>query len=179
MDIRTCKKLDGSFRKGQCRLSTDKVKGIRSNGKPILKEISIKTPYDEMSDLSHLGEFSDSPSEGAIQVSDGGGGKYRYFNPANPEYAQEEYKRMMEFENGQLGMLGVMAKAEVHIPIGNKNFKIEEITSGGIWGVATDSGLEFMADMAKEQVEDLIANLKSFGIKKFDIPIKLDSQYLD
>lgn len=58
--------------------------------------IHVSAKYDECPDYSHLGEFSDTWQEGAIQNPDfrhQRGGVYRWFIPANTEESQ--YKEMI------------------------------------------------------------------------------------
>jgi len=57
----------------------------------------IKHILDVDADLSYLGEPSDKWQEGAIEHSDDPG-IYRYFIPANPEYGQKDYERMVDYE---------------------------------------------------------------------------------
>ena len=116
----------------------------------------VKYFLDVDADLDHLGKFSDTWQEGAIEHSEGSR-YYRYFIPANPEYGQQEYKRMMEYERGYWSMIGVVAE----IYLKDKNYPVAR--SYGLWGVEDDGGKEYLKEIEEEQIEDAEAELR--GIK--------------
>ena len=77
--------------------------------------IKIKHILDENPDTSFLGEFSSKPGPGAINHKERHGERnsYEYFNPAIPEYTEQDYKRMMQLNNGDFNFLGIRADAGV------------------------------------------------------------------
>lgn len=142
--------------KGQCR---------KPAPKPIIKEIWIETETDYDPDLSWLGDFSDQPREGAIDHRErqGLGERYlQYFNPANPEYAEEDYARMIAYDRCDWCMLGVTACAKV-IAERNGFKRITIFRSCGCWGVESD-GKEHIEEVAEEELKDLKEHLKTFNI---------------
>jgi len=68
-------------------------------------------------------------------------------------------------------MLGIMAEAEI-----SSEGVIQQIRSGGLWGIESDSGGSYFLEVAEEQYDELAAILKDFGISKKDIP-KFDEVY--
>lgn len=115
--------------------------------------ISYEPDYD--ADTSYIGEFSNTPKEGAIKHSEGNG-TYKYFNPANGrEYAKQEYDLMMRIENNDLGFHGVIVTVTK---------KAIELGSASLWGVDTDNKyndyLEIINDLAYQALEEAKSNLK-------------------
>ncbi len=54
--------------------------------KPQIKSVKIIERYDDHPDLSHLGEYSDTPRDGAIDRVGRGRNEYRYWNPGPNHY---------------------------------------------------------------------------------------------
>lgn len=137
-----------------------------------IKKIYLKTPIDDCPDLSWIGEFSDKPKEGAIdhrEKSHEGFRVFQYFNPANPEYADQEYKRMMQIENGDVHFIGVLACANTRISTdGGKTWICHKIETPGIWGIESDSAPTYLESLMAEQYEILTDMLKELGFT--DIP---------
>jgi hypothetical protein len=143
--------------------------GVRVN------KIKVRVEYDLSPDLSWIGEFSNTPKEGAI-VHSNGGRTLKYFNPANPEYAQQEYEEMMNYENGNKSMLGIWVEAEIITP----NHTVQKIKSGGLWGIESDSDSDYIESVIDDEVSNLNADLQAFGLSKTelkDIPIDTTEAY--
>lgn len=62
-------------------------------------------------------------------------------------------------------MLGCVATAEVSYPIGGGSRRIQRFTSGGLWGIESDSDKSYMAEVEAEQLADLAQHLSAFGIE--------------
>lgn len=151
-----------------------------------VKEIKVKTKADEYPDLSYLGKFSDNPNEFAVEHH-GGRGAYKFFNAENvenQEQAEENYKRMMDFEKGNVILTGIVAECEIlvprdghifitqHIPRDGHIFITQHITSGGLWGIESDLPKEQKDEIKKEQLEELKYVLKILcveGIEEAEI----------
>lgn len=130
--------------------------------RPIIDLIEIHRIADNDVDLSHLGEFSKTTGPGFIdhrERSGQGNRVMQYFNPANPEYAEQDYKRMMEFENGDVSCIGIRAAAKVLIPTGDHHI-ILYVKSPGLWGIESDSEDGYF----KEVETDELASLKDMLI---------------
>jgi len=114
----------------------------------------VKYFLDVDADLDHLGKFSDTWQEGAIEHSEGSR-YYRYFIPANPDYAQQDYERMMDYERGHWSMLGIVAE----IYLKDKNYPVAR--SHVIWGIENDAGEADLREVEDEQIEEAEAELQT------------------
>jgi len=145
--------------------------------KKIFKVVIRHIP-DEYPDLSHLGEYSSTPKAGAVDREERGDmtrrHEMRYFNPANYDakhpdaksstYALQDYKRAEAYNRGDWYMLGIRADAEVGVSFdGGKNWKIDELTSGGLWGIESDGGEQYFKEVEDEQLSELRDILKAYG----------------
>ncbi len=88
---------------------------------PTVRKIRIIKEPDESTDISYLGEFSDTPGEFAINRFPEGrtGGEYRYFNAANVsnmEEADQNYQRALRYERGDVVDYFIQAEAEIAVP---------------------------------------------------------------
>lgn len=121
-----------------------------------INSIHIKIIPDELAELSHLGQFSDTPGEFPVprQVQLG---EYQYFNAANVEnmkQAQQNYKRAMQFSSGELSVCGIKAVAE--ISTGSAEYALTNtIESGGLWGIESDSDEMHVDSVAQEEISQL------------------------
>ncbi len=113
----------------------------------------IKHILDEYPDLDHLGKFSDTWPEGAIEHSDDPR-MARYFIPANTDYAQQDYERMLAYDRNEWCMLGVVAE----IYFKDKGYPLAR--SGGLWGVESDGREEYLKEIEEEQIEEAEAELR-------------------
>lgn len=86
----------------------------------------------------------------------------------NPERSFEEQmedanQRIRDWENDVWEYVGVVAVAHLLIPIGGGSFRIMTLKSGGLWGIESDSGDDYLAEVFEEQKDDLLAELKTLG----------------
>ena len=79
----------------------------------------------------------------------------------NKKDEASDRKRLAEFENGDWHMVGVIAVAELNV-----DGTVQEIRSGGVWGVESDANKAHLASHAKEEYDDLVAQLRILGVKK-------------
>ncbi len=153
--------------------------------KPKLLKVWIEHKPDEDADTSHMGEYSNSPANAYVidrkDRGDMGHNEYRYFNPsfnyvdkngnARPglephvidKYVQEDYRRMEALGRGDWSYVGVIAKAEIQL---NGQSTIQVLRSGGLWGVESDSGAEYLAEVAKDELAGLRTDLEAIGLGK-------------
>lgn len=142
------------------------VTKVKAN-KPTLDEIVCYHILDDSPDLSFIGEFSDTPGKGAIdhRARSGEGNRtFQYFNPANPEYAEQEYKRMMEFERCEVGHIGIKAEATIWLDAGGDAKKMQIISSGGLWGIESDSEPSYFKEIEADQIEELRGYLEQLNV---------------
>lgn len=101
------------------------------------------------------------------------GREFRYFNApienyeGEPEteirkYAQRAYRRACDLNNQQWYFLGVRAVAQVQIT----GDLVQSITSGGLWGIESDSGSDYLKEVEGEQLSELKAELHAIGFTK-------------
>jgi hypothetical protein len=98
---------------------------------------------------------------------------YRYFNPnwqnykgePDPDirkYCQQDYDRMESLNNQQWYYMGIRAEAEVQLT----GDLCQKITSGGLWGVESDSSQDYIAEVGQEELSNLKAELAAIGFSK-------------
>lgn len=138
-----------------------------------IRKIEVITLDDETPDTSFLGEYSNQPGPDAIDrkaCGDWKRGEYQYFNPAmtgaetgNPESPAQDYARFEAFNRGDWHFIGVKARAEVVI-----GDTIQTITSGGLWGIESDSDADYVTSVKKDELSALVGILLSLGFSGFD-----------
>ena len=103
-----------------------------------IDSITIRHESDFNADTSYLGEYT---------------------------YGMQDYERMEGLNNGDWCFIGIIAEATVKYPINNNgSYRLETFTSGGLWGIESDSG-DYLDTVASEQIADLKKHLAVFGIK--------------
>jgi hypothetical protein len=137
-----------------------------------IEKIEVKKIPDYDSDLSYLGTFSVTPGEFPVK-HDRSGCLPDYFNAENVEnmkQARQNYKRICKYCSDEIMDYGVIAEAEILTqPAGANYWKIDKITSGGLWGMPSDSGDEYFKEEANNQLAELQETLKEFGFSDKEI----------
>lgn len=142
-----------------------------------IESITIKHIIEEQPDLTYLGEYSNDPADVCIDRKERGDwrpGQYRYFNAgcSDPDYIEQDYKRMKAYLNQQWYSMGILAEAVVSYlpesssPAGHR--RSETFTSGGLWGIESDSGAALIEEVENEELCDLRQHLEQFSIKLAD-----------
>jgi len=143
--------------------------------------IVIKHVIDESPDTSYLGEYSSRRAKFSFDrkvLGDQERNEYRYFNPyPNPfdgkdqkekremaKQAKQNYKRIESLKNGNWHYIGIRAEAEINI-----NGIIQNITSGGLYGIESDSGRDYIEEIEKEELNNLKDQLKELGFSEKQI----------
>lgn len=143
-----------------------------------INKISIVHKLDTNPDLDWIGTFDNEAKHPfAIdreQRGDMERGQYRYFNPQEgacetKEQAEQNYRRIMEFERGDWHMLGISAQAEIATSENGATWTINTIRSGGLWGVESDSDEATLNEIGSEQLEELTDILIELGFSKDEI----------
>lgn len=135
-----------------------------------LIKVWTESRTEDQPDLSHLGEYTNDGSKaGAIARENCGSREYRFFVPAmtgeetgNLESPRQDFERMEAYNRGDWCMIGICAKAEV-VLTGNA---VQTIHSGGLWGVESDSGDEYLNTVKEEEADALAAELAALGVGK-------------
>lgn len=107
--------------------------------------------------------------------------EYQYFNPSfnyvdrfgkalpdnTPEeirkYVRQDYERMERLNAGDWCYIGIRAYASVQL---TKDGPLQEISSGGLWGIESDSDKDYLADVEKEKLSDLRTQLHALGFSQ-------------
>jgi len=124
-----------------------------------------------------LGEALDSIGEcDCGERGDAERNEYRYFNGVVENYKGEtpekireyilrDYERMERLQRGDWCFVGIRAEAEILVPSGAGSI-VQEITSGGLWGVESDSDREYLAEIETEELSSLREQLQAVGFSK-------------
>lgn len=134
-----------------------------------ITKITLKRELDIDADLSWIGTFdSEAKSEFTIEHNPDDNRTYNWFNPQdgaceNKKQAKRDYNRMMAYENGDWNMIGIKAVAEVQTSENGREWLVNRISSGGLWGIESDSDEEHKAEVEREQLAELTDALLAFG----------------
>lgn len=110
--------------------------------------------------------------------------EYRYFNPSfnyvdnggkllpsntTEEvrgYVRQDYERMEAHNHGWC-FQGIEAEAKVSLTVDAQgNRLMQDITSGGLWGIESDVDAAYLADIEKEQLAELREQLHAIGFSQ-------------
>jgi hypothetical protein len=117
---------------------------------------------------------------------DRGRNEYRWFNPSfnyvdkngQPKdmtdadvikYTRQDYARMEDLNSGGWCFIGIRAEAEYSIPcatMGHGQFVLQELSSGGLWGIEGDSSREHLESIEQQELSELRAQLAGIGFSK-------------
>lgn len=150
--------------------------------------VTIKRIADESPDFSYLGEFSNSAdTEFAIEHGQPRG--YRWFNPGtvesfNPDAdwlakypakkrrdewykameqnAKQDYARVCGYNDGQWYYMGIRAEATIQLT-GDLTHRV---SSGGLWGIESDSDKSYFAEVEADELANLQTELHAMGFSK-------------
>src|SRR5205814_1413585 len=71
------------------------------------------------------------------------------------EYYKKDQRRKSRY-GSQWCMYGIRAQVEIGIPSENGQFlTTQKLTSGGLWGIESDSGKKYFKEVAQQELEDL------------------------
>ena len=123
-----------------------------------IEKITVEREIDGNPDLSYLEQdYSDVKNEKEKQ-----------------KYLEQDKKRLAEYNNDSWSMLGITAKAEVSYDIGQGSRRIERFTSGGLWGIESDSDEKYLIEVENEQLENLKEHLRQFNVNVTDFESKVN-----
>lgn len=97
---------------------------------------------------------------------------YQFFNPNHenykglPEdeirkYCLQDYARMESLNEGDFCFIGIRAEADYST--GGQVSPVQTISSGGLWGIESDSSPEYIKEIETEELASLKAELKAIG----------------
>jgi hypothetical protein len=137
---------------------------------------ALDAAYDTVASLQQDISECDCGERGDMQRNE-----YRYFNPSfnyvtasgEPQdlseedvikYTRQDYERMEAYNGQQWWYLGI--RAEAKIGIGDSYLTTQTITSGGLWGIESDSSPCDFAEVSGEELADLKTQLLALGFSK-------------
>lgn len=140
--------------------------------RPTIESVRFEWLIDHDADLSHLETTAESHygKDGSdwAHVPEGVKAEvvaqYGYILAVCEEYARQDAKRLQAFHDGEWSMVGVIAHAVVSTPAGAGSRRLQEFTSGGLWGIEDDYSQEDKRAYEAGQLHDLRDHLESFGV---------------
>lgn len=79
---------------------------------------------------------------------------------------QPEFEdRLKQFRQDEFYFLGIRASVELNIPHGPGTFITQRITSPCLWGIESDSGVEYFRQVFDEEAEVLASMLAELGVE--------------
>jgi len=80
---------------------------------------------------------------------------------------QDEFEDRREaYQRGEFSFVGVRAEAQVVI-----EGIVQTLTSGGMWGIESDSDEAYIEDVALEEYDNLRDILKAVGVSTAEVPV--------
>lgn len=158
-----------------------------------IAKITVRTMLDECPDTSWLGEYTDDLEPGIIvRVAreycerlpedyelPPRGREFRGFRPyAGGEqpgtedyckYGMQDFERMESFAKGDWHFVGIRAEAEVLSSRNGKEWLINRLSSGGLWGIESDSEASYFDEVKREEIQELKATLMEYGFTRKQI----------
>lgn len=136
-------------------------------------EVLVEIISDEYPDLSHLGHYHRSWKHGCIDTGVIHANKLRYFSPGNsaeetgnPDSPTQDLERMEDYNDGQWSMVGIKASAIVKLTDSDLT---QSISSGGLWGIESDSDKLYFWEVGQEELAQLRTELEAVGFSEEDI----------
>jgi len=169
--------LDCPFQEHNHREALDKLGRILSHLNKLQNELTQFTdPNSSEWEVLNDAISTIVQAQEDVAVCDCGGGdrergEYQYFNPnvanykGEPEadirkYCVQDYERMESLNAGHWGYIGIRAQAQVQTALGSP---IQDISSGGLWGIESDSDSSYFDSVAGEELSQLKGELKALG----------------
>ena len=88
--------------------------------------------------------------------------RQEHWRAAMRENAARDYERMERLQHGDWGYVGIRSYAEILLPSGSACI-VQDITSGGLWGVESDSDRAYLTEIETEQLSELREQLRALG----------------
>lgn len=145
-----------------------------------IHKISINTFNDDISGTENLGAYSNTPGKNSTPGKncidreargDKRNNEYRYFNVAlsaeetgNPNSVEQDYQRAEAFNRGDWCYMAMRAMAEISV-----GGVLQNIRSGGLWGMESDADKEYFQKAGAEQLAELKDILVELGFSAEEI----------
>ena len=88
---------------------------------------------------------------------------------------QDEFEDRKEaFQRGDFSFVGVRAEAEITV-----DGITQTIVSGGLWGIESDAGDEYIKEVGGEEYTDLRRILKTLGVPTSELPTEVEQSQIE
>ena len=87
-------------------------------------------------------------------------------------FLDDETKK--RFQHGDFTFVGIRAEAEITV-----DGITQTIVSGGLWGVESDAGDEYIKEIAGEEYNDLRKILKTLGVPTSELPTEVEQGQIE
>jgi hypothetical protein len=120
-------------------------------------------------ETNRAGKVGDKPTVDSVHFSwvydEHGDPSYYLDSEPDYEFLAKDKARFDAFNNGDWHMEGCRAVATVSYPIDSHgNRRLQEFSSGGLWGIESDSDTVYRKEVEREELADLKEHLAAFGI---------------
>ena len=112
-----------------------------------IESILCQQTFDDDEDISYLQQYDINSK-----------------NPDERQNAKQDKKRLEAYYNNEWHFVGVQAVAEIRI-----NGLLQTISSGGLWGIESDSSDEYFDEIFEEEKEQLKDVLLQLGFTEKQI----------
>ena len=159
------------------REPVDKLERIIEYLNTVLNSIPDFSDTPRNEDISEAQDLLIEAQDSLVECDCTQGGRwnnreYRYFNPVHEnykgleeaeirQYCKQDYERMEAYNNQQWYFVGIRAEAEIVV-----SGICQTITSGGIWGIESDSDKYYFAGVEAEELSELRKTLEALGFSK-------------
>lgn len=133
-----------------------------------IAEITVIRGIDNDPDLSYLGKYTNKWEKGAISIVKRND-EIEFFIPANPEYGQQDLKRMEKYNNRKWCMMYVKAKTKILTSRDVIIWLTHTVSSGGLYGIESDATDKDFREIAMDQLSELHFVLEELGFNKQEI----------
>lgn len=133
--------------------------------------VRIRREHDDNPDTSWIGTYSNKPGPSDRTIDrtsrgDRGNGELRYFIAANSaadtgndESVEQDYQRMESYNKGAWGLIGMWAEATIQLTEATTH----TISSGGLWGIESDSSSDYLKSVQQEELTTLATELRAIS----------------
>jgi len=112
----------------------------------IIERIDFDEVFDDIPDISYLEQYDENSKD-----------------VEERKYSQQDKERLEAYYNDEWHFIGIRAKAEIRI-----NGISQEIISSGLYGIESDSSVEYFNEVFEEQKEELHELLLEIGFNEKD-----------
>ena len=95
-------------------------------------------------------------------------------DPDRSRYDGDGDEREQAYRRGEFSFIGVRAEAEIVV-----DGVIQTITSGGLWGIESDSDDTYIKEIGDHEYTDLRKILKTLGVPTSELPTEVKKNQIE